>query len=340
MSEPTADMLSRMTVNPHTGSTFNLPVSGKTSKPGLEKQTGAAVKIDNSRIQVEVEDVLYHFGLGNKSHDLREMFSDVKFVCMGGSAPRALAFAQKIRKGLGIKLPVGADLAPVGKTERYSLYKVGPVISVNHGMGMPSMSILLHEMTKLLFHAGAHDVTYIRIGTSGGLGLEAGTVVIAEAAVNEECEPFHKQLVLGKERSLSTELDLSLAKAAFAVANDAKTFGSVVKAVLGKTMGTNDFYEGQGRVDGAFCDYDEGMRDAWLKEIHAKGVVNIEMEGPMFAAFCRRAKIPCLLCNAVLLNRLESDQVGATPEQLKAISNNAQEIVMRLLKKALPALSA
>ena len=52
------------------------------------------------------------------------------------------------------------------------------MISINHGMGMPSLSILLHELFKLLAHAGASDVIWIRIGTSGGLGLTGGWVMI------------------------------------------------------------------------------------------------------------------------------------------------------------------
>jgi uridine phosphorylase len=36
---------------------------------------------------------------------------------------------------------------------------VGPVLIANHGMGMPSTSILLHEVTKLLAHAGAPRAT-------------------------------------------------------------------------------------------------------------------------------------------------------------------------------------
>lgn len=32
------------------------------------------------------------------------------------------------------------------------------------------MSIMLHELIKLLHHAKCRDVTIIRIGTSGGLG--------------------------------------------------------------------------------------------------------------------------------------------------------------------------
>jgi uridine phosphorylase len=58
------------------------------------------------------------------------------------------------------------------------------VICVNHGMGQPSMSILLHEMAKLLMHAGASGFTFIRIGTSGGIGCAPGTVVITEEAID------------------------------------------------------------------------------------------------------------------------------------------------------------
>lgn len=37
-------------------------------------------------------------------------------------------------------------------------------------MGIPSISILLHEMAKLLYHAGCQDVRFIRLGTCGGIG--------------------------------------------------------------------------------------------------------------------------------------------------------------------------
>lgn len=42
--------------------------------------------------------------------------------------------------------------------------------SQQHGMGIPSISIMLHELIKLLHHARCRDVTIIRMGTSGGLG--------------------------------------------------------------------------------------------------------------------------------------------------------------------------
>lgn len=37
-------------------------------------------------------------------------------------------------------------------------------------MGVPSVTILLHELFKLLQYAECKDVRIIRIGTSGGIG--------------------------------------------------------------------------------------------------------------------------------------------------------------------------
>lgn len=37
-------------------------------------------------------------------------------------------------------------------------------------MGVPSISIMLHELIKLLHHAQCRDVVLFRLGTSGGVG--------------------------------------------------------------------------------------------------------------------------------------------------------------------------
>ena len=42
------------------------------------------------------------------------------------------------------------------------MYKVGPVLSISHGMGIPSAGILLHEVIKLMYHAGVKDPVFIR----------------------------------------------------------------------------------------------------------------------------------------------------------------------------------
>lgn len=48
-------------------------------------------------------------------------------------------------------------------------------------MGAPSVSILLHELFKLLTYAKVTDPIFFRIGTCGGIGLEPGTVVVSKS---------------------------------------------------------------------------------------------------------------------------------------------------------------
>lgn len=60
------------------------------------------------------------------------------------------------------------------QSSAYSSAQIRHVKSVcfvlQHGMGIPSIAIMLHELIKLLHHAHCKDVTIIRIGTSGGIG--------------------------------------------------------------------------------------------------------------------------------------------------------------------------
>ena len=84
-----------------------------------------------------------------------------------------------------------SNLPPAVLT-RYSMFKVGPVLSISHGMGVPSLSILLHEVIKLLWHAGVEDATFFRIGTCGGIGTEPGTVVVTTEAVDGCLRSVHE----------------------------------------------------------------------------------------------------------------------------------------------------
>ena len=62
----------------------------------------------------------------------------------------------------------------------------------------------------------------------------------------------------------------------------------------GNTISTDDYYEAQARMDGAFCDFTENDRMDYLKNCHENhGVRNFEMEATMIMAFCARAKISC-----------------------------------------------
>ena len=80
---------------------------------------------------------------------------------------------------------------------RYSMFKVGPVLSISHGMGVPSLSILMHEVVKLLWHAGVFDATFFRIGTCGGIGLNPGSVVVSTNVLDGRLQPYHETVGQG-----------------------------------------------------------------------------------------------------------------------------------------------
>ena len=46
---------------------------------------------------------------------------------------------------------------------RYVMYKVGPILTLNHGMGMASLSIALHEVVKLLHYARASGISNFQV---------------------------------------------------------------------------------------------------------------------------------------------------------------------------------
>lgn len=57
-------------------------------------------------------------------------------------------------------------------------------------MGIPSVGILLHEVTKLMYHARVKDPVFFRLGTCGGIGLDGGQLVITDEAVDGMMRPF------------------------------------------------------------------------------------------------------------------------------------------------------
>ncbi|XP_065527264.1 uridine phosphorylase 2 isoform X2 [Lathamus discolor] len=240
------------------------------------------VHIKNPHLDSMEEDILYHLNLGTKTHNLPAMFGDIKFACIGGSPNRMKAFAQFMHKELGLKGD-GEDLADIcAGTDRYVMYRAGPVLSISHGMGIPSISIMLHELIKLLHYAKCQDVTIIRIGTSGGLGIKPGTVVITDTAVDSSFKPRFEQVVLDDVVVRSTELDKDLAKELLACSKEIPDFPTLI----GHTMCTYDFYEGQGRLDGALCSFSSEKKLEYLKRAYNAGVRNIEMESTAFAALC------------------------------------------------------
>lgn len=259
------------------------------------------------------------------------MFGDVKFVCVGGSPSRMRTFIQYAASELGLGRP-GEDHPNIcAGTDRYAMFKAGPVLSVSHGMGIPSIAIMLHELLKLLHHAGCSGVTAVRIGTSGGIGLEPGSVVITRQAVDACFKPEFEQLVLGRRVVRSTDLDARLVQELAQCAAELDEFPTVV----GNTMCTLDFYEGQGRLDGALCSYTEQDKQDYLRAAHAAGVRNIEMESSVFAAMCSACGLPAAVVCVTLLDRLRGDQICSPHDVLAEYQQRPQRLVGQFIRKRL-----
>ncbi|XP_042551011.1 uridine phosphorylase 1 isoform X2 [Dipodomys spectabilis] len=289
------------------------------------------IQLSNPNLATMKEDVLYHFSLSTSTHDFPAMFGDVKFVCVGGSPSRMNTFIRYVATQLGLDRP-GEEFPNIcAGTDRYAMYKVGPVLSVSHGMGIPSISIMLHELIKLLYHARCSNVTIIRIGTSGGIGLEPGSVVITRQAVDACFKPEFEQLVLGKRVVRSTDLDEQLVQELMKCSADLSEFTTVV----GNTMCTLDFYEGQGRLDGALCSYTEKDKQAYLRAAHAAGIRNIEMESSVFAAMCSMCGLRAAVVCVTLLDRLQGDQISSPHEVLAEYQQRPQRLVSYFIKKSL-----
>ena len=122
-------------------------------------------------------DHLYHLGL-HTGQDLPGTFGCVKAVILMGSPDRARDMASKFANQAHYVLNL------MGKNERYHLYKAGPVLFGSHGIGSASLSVMIHEVMKLLVYSGAGAVPVVRVGTSGGVGVEPGTVVLTTNALN------------------------------------------------------------------------------------------------------------------------------------------------------------
>ncbi|XP_048579220.1 uridine phosphorylase 2 isoform X2 [Nematostella vectensis] len=255
-----------------------------------------------------------------------------EFVCMGGSTNRMRQFAKYLKQQLKPYLEISDDEDPknLSTSDRYVLYKVGPVLAINHGIGIPSLMVILHETLKLLHHAGAEGVSFFRTGTSGGLGLKAGTVVLTTTAMNALLEPYHEQVILGKVTKFPASLDDKLKE-------DLMQCSDGIPTAEGKTMCTNDFYEGQGRLDGAFCEYTLNDKLDFLNKAYSLGVRNIEMESVCFAAMCKRACVPAAILCVTLLDRLNGDQVHLTPAEHEEFQARPQRIVTAYIKKYLAA---
>ena len=289
--------------------------------------------MDNTKLSTEFQkldvDYLYHLGL-DTTMDLKAQFGGIKHVVF----TRSFASSDQISNLLtsefyGIN-DIKIHCEVIAKDERYHLHKVAHTLVVSHGVGFPSMLICLNEITKLLFHAGATDFNFYRVGPAGGVGISEDNVIIASEALSPELKPEWKNIEFGEYYSYSTQMKADLTNKLI-YAN--KDNGSIIN---GKVLSSANFYEGQARLNGAIApSFNKVQRDAYLQQAHEAGVRAIDMESACFTAFCKNMDIPATMILPIIVDRLcDNDQepvITADQTRVSPIMVTASKILSNLL---------
>ena len=273
-------------------------------------------------------DVFYHLGLRSSDPVLDEL-RDISAVVVGGSGARLAGLA-----AAWSSLHGGANVLALPKADRFVTHYCAGVLFVSHGMGMASASIAMQELMRLVYVLKRGDldaldaVFWARIGTSGGIGLAPGTVVVSTEGVMADLRPYR---VLHDGESVFfpgvfparvvDEIVAANADAAFPI-------------VTGRTVAGNEFFLEQARLDGAIVLDTAESKQRWLESLESAGVVNIEMEGAMFAGYLGHWGFPefAMVC-CTLLDRLEGDQVVSTADELAAFEARAAAVLFNYLQE-------
>ncbi len=276
-------------------------------------------------------DVYYHFGTASDD-PLLAQFRDVRAVIVAGSGDRILEFAQRWSA-----LHDDAPIIALPKEERFVTRYCAGVLFASHGMGMPSASIAIQELMKMVFalkggnHAAMAEVFWARVGTSGGVGLPGGTVVVSTEGVLADLKPYRVLDGMTGEHWFDGTFPADVADAIVAA-----SVGSGIPIAAGRTVATHEFYLEQHRLDGAVRVHTPESKQAWLEWVHAAGVRNIEMEGAMLAGYLNHWGFPkfAMICTT-LLDRLAGDQVTASAEELHAFNQRSGDVLFAYLLETL-----
>ncbi len=273
-------------------------------------------------------DFYYHFGLSSDD-PLMEQMRGIRAIITAGSGRRIRELAEHWSN-----FNHGAQILSFSKDDRFVARYTSGILFTSHGMGMPSASIAVQELMRMLYFLKRGDlkemdrVFWARVGTSGGIGVPVGTVVVATEGLMADLKPY--RLLRGVEGRYWFEGSFPVTTCHEIIKANAD---SGLNVVSGKTVAGNDFFLEQFRLDGAISFETPETRMAWLELFFDKGVRNIEMEGAMFAGYLNHWGFSrfAMIC-ATLLNRLEGDQVTSTPEQLDHFSQKAGAVLFNYLK--------
>ncbi|ETO35252.1 hypothetical protein RFI_01814 [Reticulomyxa filosa] len=288
------------------------------------------------------------FGLHSVAYSwLEQHFKDVELIIICGSSGRAQHIATELYSKYQkfIKL-----FTTIGDGNFFEIYKCGPVLVCSHGIGLASVDIFLNELMAIFKTLSHFKFKVIRLGSCGGVGVKAGTLVISTQALHyQTVEPEWHVHMLGEKLTYSGIFDEKLVQMIHDIATELsnrkikeqsgeeekEAKHKVPKVVVGKTFTAETFYEGQARLDGAFCKYHESNKQEFMIKLVDLGVKNIEMEGVALAGICNKYTIPSAMIAVAFVNRLESDTIPAqaSPQDLKEWMEFGVEVIIEFIHK-------
>jgi len=276
-------------------------------------------------------DIYYHFGVDSNDSILNN-FRDVKVIVLAGSGKRIVEFVEKWSKSRNNK-----KIYALPKEERFVTRYCDGVLFASHGMGMPSAAICFQELMRMVYFLKAGDIKemdkifWCRVGTSGGVGVDGGGVIVTTEGLMADLKPYRVLNGGIGEHWFNSTFPQDIAQA---IINANKN--SWINVVLGKTVAGNEFFLEQFRLDGAICLETPETKMAWLKWIHENGVRNIEMEGAMMAGFLNHWGFSkfAMICSCIV-NRLNGDQITATAKELYSYNESAGTVLFNYLETIL-----
>ena len=321
------------------------------------------IQIQNPYLDLSKDDIsFYHLMMS--SEQARQKLSGVKKVVMCGSRGRALQIARQAHDRLGLpiqeflerpsiregfrdgdlskvrnwaidKIRKAVDLpVKITSDKRYDFYLVGDTLVCNHDMGIGTMEIITNEVIMALAAAGACGVTMFRVGTCGGLGEDAGTVVIADKVwseqpqddfVDEDGSKYVPINVCGEKEWWPGDMDQETAQK---LQEMAQKHG--ITSVIGGVMSKLRFYAGEARIDGATCFHGPEKATAFFKWMHEKRIRKSEMEAIDLVSLCALHGIRHAVICVVLDNCMTHESINFTPERMKEIESRPIEVLLNL----------
>jgi uridine phosphorylase len=264
------------------------------------------------------------------NENIIKQYKGIKLICMQGSSDRAKVLAQKLADEFFNINPSNFMPVNLSNNEDFHCYRVGSVLCASHGMGNPSIITFLDAISKIMYFAGNLDIEYVRIGTSGGFGVNPGSVILTQTAYMPDLIPEFKLYPLGKKFVYPTHMNSEL---------NQKILHSQPKNLdflfsTGNTIAADDFYRGQVRLDGIVKPrFSLEERSNYFSKMKQLNILNFEMESTGLASFCNRAQIPATMIATTIVDRIKVDSISATPAELIKFSDNAQSIIINYIKE-------